>query len=229
MVERRSEYELTTVFSLNNFYGEAIAGEHFNTPFIGVVPILSEFELTGVDPSGSRHLTNHPSFKQTLASGRNQVSMSFGPLDFGITNISTGSGISKTRCFIFRVNDFDCSTSRVLNMKMWAPDTTDFLTPQNFRIVFETRQAWPSGEVLPVTHLTDKTTHLPLLLPDSQNLFRQDGAETIHGSGDADVSQYVLMAVVASGTLPLGEYVGDPEGFVIRVTYNLDNVFPLQD
>ena len=229
-IERAGEYETTTIFSLNNFFGEAVVAESFSTPFVNVTPIISEFGLVGpTDPSGSRHLTTHPAFIQTLASGRNQVSLNFGPLDFGITNISPGSGISCTRCFIFRAENFDCGTSRILNMKMWAPDTTDFLTPQNFRIVFETKRLYPSGQQLPVSHLIDKTKHLSLALPDSQNLFRQDGGLTIHGSGDADVSEYVLMAVAASGTLPLGEYVGDPAGFVIRITYNLDNIFPLQD
>jgi hypothetical protein len=233
-VERHSEYATTNVFSLNNPAGDLVVGEIFNTPTVSVVPMLSEFSLTlNVDPSGERHLTTNQAFVQTMASGKNEVSMNFGPLDFEIVNISTGSGISCTRCFVFRVNEFDCpTTSRVHNMKVWASDTSDFLTPQNFRIIFDTRQTsqgYPSGFEFDVSTMKDESLHLPLTLPEQQNLRRQDGAFTIHGSGDADVSEYILMAVAASGTLPLGEYVGDPDGFVVRVTYNVDNLFDLKD
>lgn len=226
MIERSSEYEYTTVFSLNNAYGEAVVGEHFETPFVAVVPRLVEFSLDGPDPSGFRHLTTHPAFRKIVGSGANRVSLDVGPLDFGVTNISQGSGISCTRCFIFRINEFDCQTTRVHNMKVWAPDTSDFLTPEDFRIIWDTRRgnAFPSGFQFNVSTLLDKRLHLSTSLPEVQNLRRQDGGVTIHGSGDLDVSEYVLMAVAASGTLPLGEYVADPEGFVIRVTYNVDNV-----
>lgn len=229
-VRRFSEYEKTTVFSINNFYGEAVVAESFNTPNVDVVPILAEFRLDRPDPSGSRHLTTDPGFKKILASGRDVVPSGLGPLDFAVTNISEGSGISCTRCAIFRINQFDCDTTRVTDMKVWAADLSDFLVPESFEIIFDTRRtdAYPSGFEFDVSTLLNQSLHLPRSLPDLQNLKRQDGGFTIHGSGDADVSEYMLFAVAASGTLPLGEYVGDPDGFQIRVTYDIDNI-PLVD
>lgn len=231
MIERRGEYEYTTVFSLNNFYGESVVGEFFNTPFVTVVPRLVEFDIDGPNPSGFRHLTTHAAFKKIVASGANRVSMNVGPLDFGVTNISVGSGISCTRCFIFRIHEFDCATTRVHNMKVWASDTSDFLTPEDFRIIWDTRRgnAFPSGFQFDVSTLIDKSLHLSTSIPEAQNLRRHDGGVTIHGSGDLDVSEYILMAVAASGTLPLAEYIGDPEGFVVRVTYSVDNIERFKD
>jgi hypothetical protein len=229
MAIRQGEFATTNIFSLNNFHGEEVISQRFSTPFTSIVPILVEFNhLTGADPAGSRHLTSHPSFVQILGSGSNTLSVDLGPLDFSATNISKGSGTSFTRCFIFRVEQFDCSTSRVTDMKVWAPDTSDFLTPESFRIVYETRQSWPSGFQFGTNAITQTDKYLPFSLPDAQNLFRQDGGATIFASGDADVSEYVVMSVAASGTLPLGEYGSNLEGFQIRVTYDLDNI-PLRD
>lgn len=236
-IERSSEFEHTTTFSLNNFYGVPVVGENFSTPNVDVVPMLFEFDITktsvpsgfSIDPSGFRHLTTHPVFKQVLASGRDVVKLDFGPLDMSVTNVSTGSGVSCTRCAIFRIRKFDCETTRVQDMKVWASDLSDFLTPENFEILFKTQRSFPSGFQFDVSNLINKSVHLPRSVPDLQNLRRQDGGTVIAGSGDLDVSEYMLFAVAASGTLPLGEYIGDPNGFVIRVTYDIDNIFPLLD
>jgi hypothetical protein len=236
-MERYSIFTYSKIFSLNNFYGDVAIGESFNTPNVDVVPMMVEFDITktnvpsgfSIDPSGFRHLTTHPTFKQILASGRDIVSMDFGPLDMRITNVSTGSGVSCTRCAIFRINKFDCDTTRIRDMKVWASDLSDFLTPETFEILFETRQAFPSGFAFDVNDLVNEDRHLPRSLPENQNLLRQDGGFVIAGSGDADVSEYMLFAVAASGVLPLGQYGGNLSGFNIRVTYNLDNLFNLVD
>jgi len=238
MIERHSEFSTTRTFALNTFYGDFVVGEFFSTPTINLVPSLIEFHLDIADPSGFatepsgfRHLQTHPAFKQVISSGINNTGASFGPFDFSITNVSSGIGISCTRCFVFRADQFDCPTSRINNMKIWAPDLSDFLIPEAFEIVFDTRQTgnFPSGIQLAVGTIFDKSFHLPRSLPDFSNLNRQDGGTTIHGSGDLDVSEYVMMAVAASGTLPLGEYISNPSGFQIRTTFNIDNLFNFFD
>jgi hypothetical protein len=68
---------------------------------------------------------------------------------------------------------------------------------------------------------------MPPSVPVQQNLFRINGARTILGSGDNSVSEWIYIALGASGVMPLGEY-GDvtdgPNGFNIRVTYDIDNL-----
>jgi hypothetical protein len=229
---RIGEWELTRPFALGNFYNEFIEAVKFSTEFVNVTPVLSEFAVSGIDPSGSRHLTNHASFSETLASGRGQASFNYGNIDMSVTDISTGSGVSRTRVFIFRVNQFDCSTSKVHGMRIWASDTSDFLTDNTHKIIYETSRTWKQDNILPVSWIAraSGSRHLSTSLPDKQNLFRQDGGYSIHGSGDADVSEYVYMAVTASGTLPLGQYGSTAtSGFLVRISYNLDNIFPLKD
>ena len=239
MIERRSERVTTKIFALNTAAGDVTLGALFKTPTIGVEPQLNEWNIdvltnlpSGVaaEPSGFRHLQTHPTFKQVLSSGVDNPGTNFGPLDFSATNVSSGIGISCTRCMTFRADQFECPTTRLSNMRVWASDLGDFLLPEAFEIIFQTRRTgdWPSGIQLAVGTIFDSSLHLPRSLPTLQNLYRQDGGGTIHGSGDADVSEYMLLAVAASGCLPLGEYLGNP-GFQLRVTYNVDNIFTLFD
>ena len=239
MTERRSGRAITKTFALNTAAGDVIVGVPFNTPTFSLEPQLSEWNIdiltnlpSGVEaePSGFRHLQTHPAFKQLLSSGVNNAGTNFGPLDFAATNVSSGIGISCTRCMTFRVDQFECPTTRVSNMKLWASDLSDFLSPEAFEIIFDTRRTgdWPSGIEFGVNEIFNGSRHLPRSLPTLQNLYRQDGGGTIHGSGDADVSEYILLAVAASGCLPLGEYIGNP-GFQLRVTYSVDNLFSLFD
>ena len=225
-----SEWEYTDIFALGNYYGEFIQSVKFHNESVGVIPVLIEFNKDGADPSGSRHLTSHPSFISILASGQGPASFTFDNLDMNSVDISTGSGVSNTKCFIFRITQFDCIESRVHNMKVWASNIDDFITKETHRIVFETHNTWQSGLSLPTNYMLNKSKWLSTSLPDFPNLLRQDGKTTIHGVLDPDVSQYIYIAVAASGTLPLGEYGSTPtSGFLVRITYNLDNITPLQD
>lgn len=239
MIERRSERATTKIFALNAADGgDATLSVLFQTPTIDVTPQLVEWDIdiltlpSGVsaEPSGFRHLQTHPTFKQVLSSGVNNDGTNFGPFDFSATNVSSGIGMSCTRCMMFRADQFEFPTTRLSNMKVWASDLGDFLLPEAFEIIFDTRRTgdWPSGVQFAVGTIFDSSLHLPRSLPILQNLYRQDGGGTIHGSGDADVSEYMLLAVAASGCLPLGEYIGNP-GFQLRVTYNVDNLFSLFD
>lgn len=208
-------------------------------PFTETVATLTEWRTLGTDPSGWRHRTEHPSFQRLLASGSGPqvASLNFESFDLQSTDISTGSGVSKTKVMLFRIDKFTSpGITRVHNMKLWASDTTDFLEPQTHRVLFRVSTPWPSGFVFTPNDLSNQTYWMPTSLPETQNLFRSGrtqnanvpggGFTTILGSGDADTSQWVSIALGASGTMPLGEY-GDTkdgaEGFVLRVTYSVDN------
>ena len=231
-MERQGNWAYSSPFALNfDIDGTQGVSNRFRPDRVNVVPVISEFDVNSPVPSGSRHLTTHPSFVGTLASGRGLASFSFDDLDMQSVNIGPGSGISCTKVFLFRVNEFDCpDNSRIANIKVWASDTSDFLTDDTHRVVFETYRTWQSGLALPVEFLTRPDKALPKRLPEFQNLYRQDGKTTIWGSGDADVSEWIYTAVAASGTLPLGQYGLTPSsGFRLRVTYELDNLFTLRD
>ena len=232
--ERIGNWGYSRVFQLNNLAGTpATVSPTLLTPTINVTPMILEFDVDGADPSGSRHIYGSgaaSAFLAVKASGHRPATLALGDFDFHAINISPGSGISCTKTFLFRAQDFDCSNTRIYNMKVWASNTDDFLIPDSYRVVFETSQTWQSGLQFPVSYLKNSTKFLPTSLPFTSNLSRQDGGYTIHGSGDSDVSEWVYMAVAASGTLPLGQYGGTAaSGFLLRVSYELDNIYVLQD
>ena len=230
---RTGNWATTHIISLNNYYGGNVVSIPFNTEKVNVTPVLSEFAVSGVDPSGSRHLTTHPSFVKVLNSGVGPVSasLSFDYMNLGSTDVSPGSGISCTKVFNFRIAGFDCNTSRVFGMKVWASDLSDFLCPEASRIIFATSGTWLQDFNFNVNTLLNTSYHMSDSLPSSQNLYRIDGASTIYLTNDDHVSEWIYAALAASGTSPLGEYGGSlsvPSGMTFRVTYNLDNI-PLRD
>lgn len=237
---RVSTWTTTLPFSLNNtgISVNSAESKNFQLPFTDTVPVIAEFQPGGVDPSGWRHRVEHPSFVRILASGAGSASLSFDSFDLQTTDISTGSGVSKTKVMLFRISKFTSpGVTRVHNMKIWASDTTDFLEPQTHKVLWIASTPWTSGFSFVPGDLGNRDYWMPTSLPEKQNLFRTGRTQpdgvlgapylTITGSGDADVSQWIYMAVGASGTMPLGEY-GDtkdgPDGFKIRITYNVDNL-----
>jgi len=231
MTARKGTWTYAQPVALGNYYGTSVISVPFSTPLVATIPVLAEFLRTGTDPSGSRHLKSHASFVKVIGSGESlPASLAFGNLDLQSMDISTGSGVSKTKVFLFRVAKFDCLSSRVFNMKFWASRTTDFLTSNTHRILYEVHNDWQGDYSLPISYMMDRTKWLSTSLPHEPNLLRTGGNKTIHGSGDSHVSQWVYMAVAGSGILPLGQYGGTASnGFLVRVTYNVDNVFILKD
>jgi hypothetical protein len=229
---RRGNYEYSVPFALGQVHTKEQVSTQFHLDRVNSTPMLVEFAVSGVDPSGSRHLITHPSFEEVLASGRGLANINFGDIDMKTVDIGPGSGISCTKVFLFRIDNFDCVTSRVTNMRVWASDTSDFLT-NTHTIIFETSQTWQQNKQLPITDLGNANKTLPESLPIAQNLLRQDGGFTIYNTNDDHVSEWVYTAVSASGSTPLGEYGGqgagnNGSGFRIRTTYDLDNL-PLRD
>ena len=243
--KRVGNWNTTLPFSINNT-GLAISRAEsvtFPLPFTETVPVLAEFQTAGINPSGWRHRVEHPSFIRILASGAGVASLDFESFDMQGTDISKGSGVSQTKTMLFRISKVTSpGTTRVHNMKIWASDTTDFLEPQTHKVLFTTSTPWTSGFKFVAGDLGNQDYWMPTSLPENQNLFRTGrekpadvlgaGFKTIVGSGDADVSQWIYIALGASGTMPLGEY-GDtkdgPDGFKIRVTYNVDNLQRFHD
>lgn len=238
--DRVGNWVTTLPFALNNVGLDTneIVTSSFTLPFTETIPVISQFNNTGSDPSGLRHTTDHASFVKLLASGAGLASLSFGSFDLQATDVSTGSGVSQTKVMLFRIAKFSSpSVTRIHKMRIWASDTTDFLEPQTHRVLYQTSTPWISGFEFNPIDLGNQSFWLPSSLPNNQNLFRTGrtnpvtnfggGFTNIIGSGDADVSQWIYIALGASGTMPLGEY-GDikdgPEGFKIRVTYDVDNL-----
>ena len=225
---RYGQWVTTLPFALNHdYYADAVQTPFFTTPYTDTIPVLTEWLTTGINPSGWRHRTDHPAFIRVLASGRGAASLDFGSFDLQTTDIGRGSGVSKTKVMSFRIARYTSpGVTRVHGMRVWAADTSDFLEPQTHKILWTTSQVWTSGFVFEPADMGNQEYWMPTSLPIHQNLFKCDGMRTIVGSGDADVSEWMYIALAASGTMPLGEY-GDttdgPEGFNIRVTYNVDN------
>lgn len=231
MAKRKGQWAYSQPFSLNScYYGTAISSYKFITPTMPIESVITQWDVSGADPSGSRHLKTHASYMKILGSGQGIASTTFPWLDLGPTNISTGSGISKTRCFTFRIRKLPTPNTRVSNMRIWCSDNSDFLTPETAKVIFETSSTWVANKVLPTSYLINRNKWMPTSLP-TENLRRTDGGLTIHGSGDADVSQYVYVALASSGNTPLGEYGSTviASGFKIRVTFDYDNIDYLFD
>jgi len=227
-MSRTGEWAYSLPFSLGNYYGVPKMSVPFSLETINVVPVLAEFAVSGADPTGSRHLISHASFSRILASGNGDASTLFDDFDLNAMDISIGSGISNTKCMIFRIANFDCpSNSRVYNMKLWVSNTDDFLT-DDWKVIYTPSGIWEQDYSIPVRFFADRNKWLPISLPSAPNLFRADGKFTIYGTEDTDVSQFLYLAVAASGTLPLGEY-GSASGFFIRTTYDMDNIDVLRD
>lgn len=238
--DRVGNWVTTLPFALNNVgldTNEIVTGA-FTLPFTDTVPVLAEFDSTKDNPSGWRHRKEHPTFVKLLASGIGLATLDFKSFDLQATDISAGSGVSQTKVMLFRIAKFSSpGITRVHKMRIWAFDTTDFLEPQTHRVLYMTSTPWISGFTFVPDDLGNEFFHLPTSLPENQNLFRTGRIDlkdnftgeftNIVGSGDVDVSQWIYIALGASGTMPLGEY-GDtkdgPEGFKIRVTYDVDNL-----
>jgi hypothetical protein len=232
MRTRYGVWTQTVPFSVNAIDSQWAESDFLETTQINIVPTIFEFEPSGTDPTGSRHLTTHPSFVQVLASGQGAATLTFPKLDLRSTSIGTGSGISATRCIIFRIAEFEHSTSRISDVKMWLSDTSDFLVPETSQLIFRTFNTWVSGFAFnDPGEMLNSARHVPESLPDVPNIVRQDGGNTMYETGDDHVSEFIYIAFAASGTTPLGEYGSDldgPTGFNLRFTYNIDNL-PLRD
>ena len=222
---RYSMWRESMPFALRHEHGPAFETCVFNIPRVYIIPELYNWDLTKSDPSGSRNLQSHEAFIGVVGSGMGALADDIIPFDFNDTNVSTGSGVSDTRCMTFRVAYQECWQTRVTHMKVWVSNDDDFLI-KDYKIGYIASSDWQPD--LQLSWEDCYANALERSVPTYQNLFRQDGALAISASGDADVSQYCYMACAASGTVLPSEYGGIySRGFRIRVSYSLDNIYPL--
>ncbi|RKY43074.1 MAG: hypothetical protein DRP85_00835 [Candidatus Makaraimicrobium thalassicum] len=222
-------WQYTLPFSLNVIDGIAFETSTFELPWVGVYPELIWWDLSKSNPSGYRHLRTHEAFLGVVGSGMGQLKTGLVIFDFNDVDIGSGSGVSDTRCLTFRLADRECDTTRVTHMRVWVSDDSDFLI-KDYKILYEHSPVWQPNKKFQFADIFDPSKVLPNYLPEKQNLFRCDGGLTIHGSGDADSSEYMYFALAASGTVPVGEYGRTPtSGLRIRVTYSMDNINSLFD
>jgi hypothetical protein len=220
-------------FSLNVIDGIWAEGTYVDTSAISITPMICEFAVSGLDPSGSRHLQNHDSFVAVLASGTGDATVNFSSLNYNAVEVGAGSGISDTKCIVFRIDNFELDTTRITDIKLWSPDLSDFLYPQYAKVLYEAHNTWTQNKAIDVSDLTNQDKWVPDSLPVQQNLFRSSGTGwTIWDTKDEHASQYVYLALAASGNTPMGEYGStgnDATGFRLRVTYDFDNLEPMRD
>jgi hypothetical protein len=172
---------------------------------------FSEFAVSGVSPSGVRHLQLSASgWQKTLGTGTGEY------LDYGFINLSFGKQSTTTKAVVGMVDNMRDATEAVFNMRFWLSDTSDWVAgTYSFN-------GWVSGVWLQSMQLTDTSGWFtPTALPSGQNLYRQDGALSITASGqDLQVSQWVYLSVTVDDDIPVGNYGGNSGGFTYRLTYD---------
>lgn len=171
---------------------------------------FSQFAVSGVSPSGSRHLTNHASYIKQLGTAAGQY------LDFGSLNISSAKQITGTKVVVAMVDNMNDATEAVFNLRFWLADTSDFNSGTYYF------NGWASGTWLRNCSLTDASGYyVSTVLPSGQNWWRQDDGTEITGSGaDSQVTQYMYLSNSIDTDCTVKVYGGDTGGFVYRLTYD---------
>ncbi len=226
---RQGNHSYSMPFGIGQKHTSAQVSARFRNDKVEVTPVLVEFDLTQSDPTGSRHLTTDPGFIGILASGVGTPNIATSEMDFRSTDIGAGSGVSCTKAAIFRIADFNCPSSRVHNVRLWASDTSDFLNPTDIKILFSGSSSWNQSFEFKEDDFSDTSLHLSSTLPTEQNIFRQDGGRSFYESGDTHVSQFLHLALAASGTASLGGYGVPSSGLRFRFSYNIDNFLGFRD
>ncbi|MCK5610110.1 hypothetical protein KAR91_50015 [Candidatus Pacearchaeota archaeon] len=170
----------------------------------------SHWAASGVSPSGSRHLTSHPTYIKQLGTAADQE------LDFGSVNNTNGKVHSLTCAVTAGVDAMNGANEAIFNMRFWIPDFSDYTTGTFFF------NGVPSGTWIQNIALTDASGYfIPTALPSGQNLFRQDeGLELTGASADAQVTEFVYLSVSVDTDVPPNVYGGAAGGHVYRLTYD---------
>lgn len=177
------------------------------------VPPTIHFSLwapSGVSPSGSRHLTTHPTYVKRVGTAAGQE------LDFGDVNNTLAKVHSDTYAITARAVALNGANEAIFNMRIWIPDFSDYSTGTFFF------NGFPSGAWIQDIALTDASGRfIPTALPSGQNLFRQDDWPEISGVGsDDEVTQFVYLSVSVDTDVPPNVYGGPGGGHVYRMTYD---------
>ncbi len=145
--------------------------------------VFRQFAVSGVDPSGFRAQDTHPSFIKQLGVGADEQ------LDFGSNDISISGVNSPTRVASAHMEASGDLTTQLFNMKFWLPSVTSFEGTVRFNML--TSSGWLQNEVVQ----NNSVQQVPVTLPTSGNILRQDASGIITGSGDAEVTEWIYLSV----------------------------------
>lgn len=186
--------------------------------------IFSEHAVSGVDPSGVRHLDLGPAsgyaFVKNLGTDPGEY------LDFGSINISQGKQETSTKAVIARLGQYNDMTEAIFNLRFWLPDIADF-TIGTFKF-----NGFPSGSWLQNLSLTESSgTFISTVLPSGQNIWRNvpgktfdrndtDFQEITASGADDQVTMYQYLNITVSPDAAIKAYGGDGGGFTYRLSYD---------
>ena len=180
---------------------------------------ISEFAVSGVNPSGLRHLTTAGAYVKELGTAAGQF------LDYGQINISLGKQSSKTAAVVAMIDDTKDLTEAMFNLRFYLSDISSF-GPGTYNF-----NGFPSGQWIQDVDLTDASGYfIPTTLPSGQNWWRDGGGpfnreaagfQEITASGtDSQVTQFYYLSVTVDQDVPNKVYGGNAGGFVYRLTYD---------
>jgi hypothetical protein len=170
--------------------------------------IVSEWAVSGVDPLGSRHLTNHASFVGIVASG----TTSSGTLSLGSVAVTDGDDISATKCFTVRFVDF-ADGAETVDSCTWYVNNTD-ISATSSQIVYEVADTWTQNFAL----LQDAELAAPTTSGLAETVLRTGGKNTFFADSDVHSSQYHYVAMQTRGDTPVGLY-GSTGGLDLKFTF----------
>lgn len=156
-----------------------------------------QFAVSGVDPSGFRHLKAgdadvHDSFIKSLGTAADEQ------LDFGSNDITLSGINSRTNVALAHMDASGDLTTQAFNMKYWLPSVTAFGGTVRFNQLRSS--GWLQDEIVQ----NDSAEQTVVNLPTSGNLLRQDESTIITGSGDAEVTEWIYMSVFTGNDEAIG-------------------------
>lgn len=169
-----------------------------------------------IDPSGFRHL------KQSVNGYLKNIDTSAGGvLDFGSMDTSGSGAISTTKLAYARISSMG-DASGVYNMRFFLTNISDF-TAGAYRFLER-----KTLHFVPSLGLDSSANNTPTIVPTAANFSGtiqmphwQSGQPWMSGLLDADVSQYVYMAIEADANVPIGTKGGAGAGtFRYRLLYD---------
>ena len=172
--------------------------------------IVKEWDISGGDPAGSRHLYNHASYSGIVASG----TTSSGTLSLGSVAIIDGDDISDTKCFTVHFIDFADSNETIDACTFYVNDTD--ISTTSSKIVFETRDTWTTDFAL----LYDLELDAPTVSGSAETVLRASGLNTFFADSDAHASQFHYVAMQTLGDTPVGQYGGSLSGLDLKFSYD---------
>jgi hypothetical protein len=165
-----------------------------------------QFDVT-VNPSGNRNL---------LGSAVKELSTSLNSfLDFSNLNISISGIVSPTKLVVFRASDMG-TASGIYNIRFYLKSASAF-GPGTYRFLHRISTHYLGSNFI----LNTADNDLPSIQPATQNLFSTQQVNAISGITDADVSQYIYLAVFVDTDVPFGTYRGqNGAGATMRCVYD---------